>query len=196
VRADSTDRRWLRVTENATVARAAGLPRSTDGSVQPPIPANLSLRDREAVLAFWRAASMVNPLASVIALWDAIEFYVGGTSVPSLFERDDLQQLRDECPAWLDPQQRERYVHLIDSLNNVPLFVRLRAAVEAGGVPVSEAEFDLLSRLRRVRNPAQHGKERRLPDQHDLRRAWSIVARMLVYRFSTAGQPETGDATD
>jgi hypothetical protein len=179
VRSTESARRWIRVTTTVRRLVQSALPLSPEGNLDPPIPPDVATRDAEAVLAFWRAQS-ASPLGSVIALWDAIEFYVGGTRAPSKFEGAALDRLRDEVPTWLTDEQKARYQDLVGNLNNAPLFVRLREAISQDGVPVSEEEIAVLSRLRKVRNPAQHGRERKTPDDYDLRRAWSIVARLLV----------------
>jgi hypothetical protein len=121
----------------------------------------------------------------VISLWDAIEFYVGGTQTRRLFSKADIDRLCSEPPTWLDPEQHDRFIQQVRPLNNAPLLTRLRTAIARDGVPVSEEEFALLARLRRVRNPAQHGKVRNIPNEEDLRRAQSVVARMLVQRLRT-----------
>lgn len=184
VRGLTTGRRWLRVVQKSPKIVDAALPKAVDGSLDPSLPDAISGRDREAVLAFWRSLDVLNPLASVIALWDAIEFYAGGTAAPKLFSQEQLQSLANGIPSWMNKDQRKRYTNILSSLNNAPLFARLRVAIEADGVPVTESEIEVLSRLRKVRNPAQHGRESRPPDPDDLRRAWSIVARLLVYRLA------------
>src|SRR5438105_230214 len=56
-----------------------------------PLPPDLSLQDRQALLALRRAVTEDDPLGRVSAIWDAIEFYVAGTAVPALFTRDELK---------------------------------------------------------------------------------------------------------
>ncbi|MFI9642901.1 hypothetical protein ACIG87_23060 [Micromonospora sp. NPDC051925] len=185
VRGRTSDRRWLRAAQMATPMRTTLIPVCDDWHDEPQLAKGLSLRDREALLAFWRSLDLADPLSSVIALWDAIEFYVGGTTLPGLFTEQDLRRLRDETPAWLSADQRKRFKDVLGGLNSPPLIPRLRAALDRDGVPITDAEFDLLRKLRRIRNPAQHGKERKAPSGEDLRQAWSIVARMLVYRSHT-----------
>jgi hypothetical protein len=70
----------------------------------------------------------------------------------------------------------------LDQLNDPPLMERLRLALEFDGLSLTQGEFAVLRRLRAVRNPAQHGTTPPLPDDDDLIRGWSIIARMLVYR--------------
>jgi hypothetical protein len=182
VRGLTSSRKWLRAVHMGIRARTTPIPICKDWYDEPPLAINLSRREREAILAFWRSLDVTDRLSSVISLWDAIEFYVGGITVPGLFAEPDLRRLKSETPAWLSPDQRRRYQDVLSGLNSAPLIPRLRAALERDRVPMTADEFELLHRLRRIRNPAQHGRERKMPSREDLRRAWSIVSRMLVYR--------------
>jgi hypothetical protein len=59
---------------------------------------------------------------------------------------------------------------------------RLRAAGESDGVMLSPAEWELLSRLRRVRNESVHGAQHTTVGDADLDLGVSILARLLLHR--------------
>jgi hypothetical protein len=188
VRALGSGRRWLRIPRFTQSGVDVTLPRPGESDLDTSLPAQLSSQQREALLAFWRALETSSPLACVIAIWDAIEFYASETSVPRLFTPSELDHLREWIPATLNPAKRERLAEKINELNNPPLFIRLEQALKRDRVPITVDEMEILRRLRRIRNPAQHGKGRNDPAAEDLRRGRSLVARILMYRMHAAGQ--------
>ena len=186
VRGLTSGRRWLRVPRFTQLQANAAFPRQGGSESNTYLSPRFSPQDREMLLAFWRALDASTPLGGVIALWDAIEFYSSGISVPKLFSRSELDQLRDWIPATLNPTKRQRLAEKIEELNNSPLFIRLEEALRRDQVPITVDEMEVLRRLRKIRNPAQHGKERMDPVEEDLRRGCSLVARILMYRMHAA----------
>jgi hypothetical protein len=146
-------------------------------------PQGLSVQDRQAIESLRRAAAASNPIQAITALWDAIEFYVAGTSGPRPFADAELKALREAVPKDLPPALRSRAVDSINRLNQLPLLSRLRAAVDADGVPTDDDEWSLLQRLRRSRNALVHGAGvESVSSQREILRGVAFVARLLVFR--------------
>ena len=146
-------------------------------------PTGLSVQDRQAVEALRRAGAASDPIQAITAFWDAIEFYVAGTPGPALFSDAQLKALRKAVPRDLPPPLRARAIESINRLNQPALLARLRAAVEADGVPSADDEWELLQRLRRSRNALVHGAGTHAASSpRDIARAVAFVARLLVYR--------------
>lgn len=177
-----TTRQWLRRPETVDQPRAVELERSTP-RLDPDLPA-LTLQERQAILALARATHEPDPLSRVYALWEAIEFYTSGVSVPPLFGRKERKAIKRALPDTLSSQQRERALSLIGELNNAPLRIRLRAAMDADDIPIDDGEVELLWRLRDLRNDVVHGRKTELPAAEDVEYATSIVARMVVHRLA------------
>ena len=173
-------RQWVRGTGPVSVTPRLDLrPRHFD--LQPP--SAFSVQDHQAVQALRRVASTTDPIQAVTAIWDAIEFYVAGTSGPRIFDDPTLKKLRKAIPKDLPAPLRGRTIDAINRLNQMPLLTRLRAAAEEDGVPTNDDEWGLLQRLRRSRNALVHGASAdAVASASDLQRAQSLVARLLVYR--------------
>lgn len=180
VRGVVNGRQWIRGTGPVDTRPRLDLqPRHLDS--QPP--EGFSLQDHQAVQALRRAASTSDPIQAVTAFWDAVEFYVAGTTGPRLFSDPTLKRLRKSVPGDLPAPLRARAIDAINRLNQLPLLTRLRAAVEVDGVPTDEDEWQLLQRLRRSRNALVHGASAdAAAAASDLKRAQALVARLLVYR--------------
>lgn len=183
VRGLSSGRRWIRFTDAIPRSKRTLVPICDEPAYEPKLPEMLSDRDREALLTFWRARDATDPLGSLISLWDTIEFYANGAKAPKIVSKRELARLQDEAPEWLNEVQRQRYVDVLKMINSPSLAFRLDEALKRDGVPISDEERELLQRLRGLRNPAQHGNARASPSAQDLKKAWAIVARMLLYRL-------------
>lgn len=146
-------------------------------------PRGLSVQDRQAIESLRRAAAASDPIQAITALWDAIEFYVAGTSGPKPFSDADLKALRKAVPTDLAPPLRSRAIESINRLNQPPLLSRLRAAVEADGVPTDDEEWSMLQRLRRSRNALVHGAgAESASSEREILRVVAFVARLLIFR--------------
>lgn len=180
VRGPGTGQQWVRGTGPVSdIPRIDLSPRHLDH--QPP--AAFSVQDHQAVQALRRVASTSDPIQAVTAVWDAIEFYVAGAAGPRLFDDATLKRLRKSVPKDLPGPLRRRAIDAINRLNQMPLLTRLRGAADEDGVPTTDDEWEMLTRLRRSRNALVHGASAdAVPSASDLRRAQSLVARLLVYR--------------
>jgi hypothetical protein len=142
----------------------------------------LSVQERQAALALRRAGSTGEPLQRITALWEAVEFYLAGTAIPDSFTQAQLRALRKGVPSDLPGPLRRRAINALNRLNEPPLMARLRAAGESDGVMLSPAEWEMLSRLRRVRNESVHGAQHTTVGDADLDLGVSILARLLLHR--------------
>jgi hypothetical protein len=136
----------------------------------------------EAVRAWRRAVLTTDPVAAALALSEAIEFYASGVAVPSLLSAQEASAVRAALKTVsLRPAQQQRVNDLFGTVNEAPLMVRLRVALEADLVPFNEGDIVVLRRLRKQRNDALHGRQRGRPTMDDLDMARGFVNRMLVF---------------
>jgi hypothetical protein len=181
VRGLTTTRQWIRR------PRTVAAPRSTDLTpadlrLDPRLP-RVSLQEQQAILALARAASEVDPLGRVQALFEAIEFYVGDVKADKLFSKSDRKRILRAIPPLREDQSR-RIDQLVGDINNAPLRTRLMRTLDIDEVPVAAAEIKLLWRLRELRNDVVHGRRSELPVTEDVEYGVSIVSRMLVHRVA------------
>ena len=142
----------------------------------------LSLQERQAIVSVGRAGAAGEPVEAITALWEALEFYVAGIAVREMFSPQQMRMLRKALPTELPAALRQRALNAINRLNEPPLLSRLRAATEVDGLMLSDGEWDLLSRLRRVRNEAVHGATQTTVGDGEIKLGVSIVARLLIHR--------------
>lgn len=174
-------RRWIR--DPATLVSRPTLELDDmHGQLVPELAHDLAPLDRLALMAARRAFDG-DPIHRIVALWETLEHYAGGVSIPPPFEKDELQRLRDDLPNWLSPIQRSRLLELVGLANDYPLKKRLKTALEQDGVPISETEFAKLWKLRKPRNQTVHGKPVREIEEEELEFACSLLARALVFRL-------------
>lgn len=181
-----TTRQWLRrppaVAEERTVALVPDTAR-----LQRELP-TLTLQERLALLALARSTREADPLARVHALFEAIEFYASGVSVPPLLSKSERKAVIRNLPDTLSEAQRARLRDVVARANDVPLRIRLMRALDEDDVPIASGEIDLLWHLRELRNDVVHGRRSELPANEDVEYATSIVARMLVYRAAARAE--------
>jgi hypothetical protein len=135
VRGTTTERRWLRSRhiEDEPITRTLD---NATPLLDPRLPADLSAQERHALMALRRATSEAVLETQLHALWEAIEFYAAGTKTQKLFEKAELELLRDSAPECLNADQQRRYGDAIRGLKSVPLSVRLTHRLEDDGVPL------------------------------------------------------------
>jgi hypothetical protein len=181
VRGLTTLRQWLRRPRSAKQALLIDIAQ-TKRYLEYEFP-HLTLQDEQALRAFSRATREPDALAQIHALWEAIEFYASEVSVDKLFTKANKDAIRDALPT-LTEAQKERVNDLINQLNNSPLSVRLKKALDNDKAPITDGEMELLWKLRKLRNDVVHGRKSELPTPEDVEYATSIVSRMLVYRVA------------
>lgn len=178
------DKRWLR--ETATVSSSShSLLTASSAELRPPMPANLTTREREALVSGIRAMPHGDPIQRVQALWEAVEFLV--ERPPKLFSREEIRELREAMTSSFQGEKRDRIERLLASLNDAPLMAKLRHTVQRDGIDITEGEWSTLSRLRKARSDAVHGD---LPDRIDdseIERGVSIMSRVILHRLAQPG---------
>lgn len=149
----------------------------------PPDPQALSTSEQQAIRAVARAASESDVLQRIQALWEAIEFYVEGVRPRARYSNAEARRIRRSIPKDVSPAIRERALELLARINDAPLMAKVREAVARDGVPITESEMDLLSRVRKVRNDAVHGRSADTPTTEDVDFAVSVVSRLVLHRL-------------
>ncbi|MEU6946117.1 hypothetical protein ABZ957_12930 [Streptomyces sp. NPDC046316] len=188
VRGLRTHRRWLRAPEQPSQLTDLDLGATHSSFMLPGMKQNLPLNMRQAISACARAAQGRDDIDRVTALWEAVEFYVGKTSVPALFSKSEKRAIRRSIPKFGDRGKDGRLEMLLGDLNNPPLFVKFRRKIALEGAPVSQNDIDLLSALRKVRNDVVHGRSPNRPKTHEVNQGVAIVARILVYSVDSLGR--------
>jgi hypothetical protein len=89
----NTNRRLIRMLGSALPRDAIVSDEHVDFAAEV-LPRNLTLQDQQAILACTRAVVEDDPLATVTALWEAIEFYVAETRARRLFSPQTLLEVR------------------------------------------------------------------------------------------------------
>ncbi|MEU8460121.1 hypothetical protein [Streptomyces sp. NPDC029003] len=176
-----TNRRWLRVPNQEASPTSLEFSGSHSSITRPTVARDIPQNIKQAILACARAASGPDNISRVTALWEAIEFYVGQTSVPDLFSKSERRALMRSLPKFEDANKSDRVANLVASLNNPPLFVKFRHRVALDGAPITQTDIDLLSGLRKVRNDVVHGRSPVEPATHDVDHGVAIVSRILVF---------------
>ena len=182
-RGTATGRQWLRALEDIPDRPQLSLHDMEDLSL-PVLPTELPVQVSEAISAWRRAAEQRDPLAAVVALWESVEFYASGAKTHKIFEKPLLKTVREKAAEGLKGEQLERVRDVLARLNEPPLMVRLKAALEEDGVPYRAEELSTLQKVRRARNDLVHGRSREAPSEADLKYAVAIVNRMLLYRIA------------
>ncbi|MFI7415137.1 hypothetical protein ACIBU0_41530 [Streptomyces sp. NPDC049627] len=188
VRGLRSRRRWLRVPEQPSKLTDLDLTDKHRPFVLPGMTRSLPLNLRQAVLACARAARGKDNVDRITALWEAVEFYVGKTSVPALFTKSERKAIKRAIPRFGEAGKNERLEMLLGDLNNPPLFVKFRRRVAIDGAPVSQHDIDLLSTLRKIRNDVVHGRSPEQPRNHEVNQGVAIVARILVYAINSLAE--------
>jgi hypothetical protein len=188
-------RQWIRGVDSTV---DSPLIRTDDlAGMTPALEAQLDGQLRESLRAWRRASISPDPAAAVTALVEALEFYVGKTTLPGPFEKVDLARARNRllAPSDWTVEQRNRLEDVLALANEAPFFLRLLAAASADGFPLTHDERGLLHALRVRRNDMLHGRERIDPGPDELTMAVALVARMLAARFARVAVAEkTADA--
>lgn len=185
VRGLVSGRQWLRAPSQVlrvTEVELADLSPLTE----PQLPADLPETDRQAIAAWRRARLASDPVISVLAIWEAIEFYVSTQRGTGLFEprqkKAILRVINKTGGLDLSREQKARICDMVGQLNSPSMMMKLRTAIAADGAPVSDDDVLTLKHLREARNDAAHGNTTELSDDL-VRQGLSIVARLLVERL-------------
>ncbi|MEU7871560.1 hypothetical protein [Dactylosporangium sp. NPDC049140] len=135
----------------------------------------------QALIATARAILSESPVLQITALWEAIEFYVGGTRVPNTFSQSELSEIRKKLRGMFTGEKKRRVEDMIGYLNDAPTMAKFRFRLAQDGIPISPEEVETLVSLRRIRNDVVHGRAAGLPVLEHLNQGIAIVARIITY---------------
>ncbi|WP_141743605.1 hypothetical protein [Streptomyces abyssalis] len=184
----STHRRWLRIPKQEVNLGNLELAQKHAGLTKPSLFRAAPMNIRQAIVSCARAAKGIDDLDRVLALWEAIEFYVGDTSVPRLFSKSEMKAIRKAMPKLDNDEKSSRLGILLGDLNSPPLIVKFRRRVAIDGAPVSQSDVDLFVKLRKIRNDAVHGRSLSEPESSEVSQAVAVLSRILVFRMHALGQ--------
>lgn len=188
--APGTERKWLRelslFPEPVTVDE--GFIKGLEAAAQ------AADRQLDLSVAAWRRATRESdPSVALVALVEALEFYIAGTKGElELFTSTELQRLSERFGSdWSEPQA-ERLQWLNAKLNEPSYGQRLAKSLERDGVRLSAQEDRALRQIRKLRNDIVHGRTRSLLPPDDHRRAVALIGRILVFRAHALGSQSDG----
>jgi hypothetical protein len=181
IRGLASGRRWLRVVD--VQVRTAAFPLDEPDPLLSVFDQSAGVVAQLCVAACNRAASEREPFARLQAIWEAVELLVAGVAASKRFTTDDLEAIKNSLPPTLSEKQRDIAEKAVQGLNNTALLARLRELIEREALPCSDAEMNLLSGLRAVRNNVTHGRNATVPNREELDRAMAIVSRLVVHRL-------------
>jgi hypothetical protein len=104
---DGTGRRWWRDTTFAQRDRRVELTPNARW-LSPPMPTQMNPGDRQALAALRRAVTARDPVQRVVALWEAIEFYVGDRSPEARFTDAEVNEAIGRAREGLSGAKAER----------------------------------------------------------------------------------------
>jgi hypothetical protein len=184
VRGLSTGRRWLRAPRDIPWQPPLPLGEIADIGL-PVLPLDTPIQLREAINAWRRAAEASNWVEAVVALNDALEFYVSDVGLPNLFTKGQKRSIRENAIRDLTGDQKRRVSHVLDNTLNAPSHImKVRKALRDNEVPHTESEVQLLKTMRDKRNDFVHGGDLEAPLEDEIRYAVAFVNRMLVYKIA------------
>ena len=139
-----TGKKWLRATQDIPSRPQLDLEEIAEPGL-PVLPSEVTLQLGEAIAAWRRAAEASDPLAAVIAIWEAIEFYAAGTKGDKLFSKSERRAVRARATEGMSGPKLRRVEQVLEKLNERSLMMKLRRALEEDSVPYREEEMELLT---------------------------------------------------
>ncbi|SMC85388.1 hypothetical protein [Kibdelosporangium aridum] len=183
---------WLRDTTSRRFAPDIALEDTKLGLLKPSPGYHLLENLRHAISACARAGREIDPINRITAIWDAVEFYAGKTSIQRFFTSRELKSIRRAFPDDLSRQQRERLNQILEQVNMPPLLARFRRQIAVDGVPLTESEFNKFANLRKIRNDLVHGRLQHAGsvDTEDIERCLALLARILMFAVANANRSD------
>jgi hypothetical protein len=118
-----------------------------------------------------------------VALWDAIEFYVGDRSPEAQFTNAEIKGAIDRAREGLTGAKAERVGNLLRNLlNSWSILARFEQVLQAEGVPYTEEDRTRIKDLRTSRSRAAHGAHAD-PSHHEIDQAVGLMSRALSTRW-------------
>jgi hypothetical protein len=154
---------------------------------EPGLPRALPFQMHQAMLSAQRALSAEDPIQRSQALWESLEFYLAGRPSAHLFTPSERSDLLKGLRAAVPKDQHQRVADLLNWVDQPSPKMALKMAIDEEGIPITDLEFKLLSKIRTARNRATHGGEVLIPSDDDLDYACSILSRILVHGVNALG---------
>jgi hypothetical protein len=184
---EGTGRRWWRDTTFAQRERYVELAADAQW-LAPPMPTQVSPNDRQALAALRRAIAARDPVQRVVALWEAIEFYVGDRSPAAQFTDAEVNGAIDRAREGLTDVKAERVGNLLRNLlNSWPILARFEQVLDAEGVPYTDEDRRRMKHLRTSRSRAVHGTHAD-PSHDEINQAVGLMSRALSTRWSRGAE--------
>ncbi|MDO4240167.1 hypothetical protein [Micrococcus sp.] len=125
------------------------------------------------------------------SLSTALEFYSSEVHMPPIVPKAARKDVESFISTLPDSESvKTRLKQAMRQANQSSLFARVRRQAEEDGTPVTEAEWDVLARIRKVRNDTAHGRGARnsMPTTEDLRWGTSVASRLIMFRWKASSQ--------
>ena len=185
---DGIGRRWWRDTTFTRRERYVVLAPDTRW-LTPSMPTRVSAGDRQALVALQRAVTARDSIQRVVALWEAIEFYVGDRSPEAQFTDAEISVAIERAREGLTDVKAERVGNLLRNLlNSWPILARFEQVLHADGVPYSDEDRTRIKRLRTSRSRAVHGAQAD-PSHDEIDQAVGLMSRALSTRWRRRANP-------
>jgi hypothetical protein len=114
-----------------------------------------------------------------------LEFYAAETRVGGSFSPEQLGAIdaATNCVDAIDDSQKVRVREVLHQFLNQPTaMTRLRAALVADEIPLTDGEIAAIREVREARNDFQHGDPWTDPTEESLELAKAFVNRVLAYK--------------
>jgi hypothetical protein len=179
---EGTGRRWWRDTTFAQRERYVEL--APDARwLTPSMPTRVSPSGRHALLALRRAVTARDPVQRVVAVWEAIEFYVGDRSPQAQFTDAEINGAIDRARERLTGVKADRAGNLLRNLlNSWPILARFEQVLHAEGVPYTDEDRMRIKSLRTSRSRAIH-RAHADPSHDEIDQAVGLMSRALNTRW-------------
>lgn len=121
------------------------------------------------------------------AFCTVLEYYTSSSRPPAVVSKAARRNaLRAIDAIDMTSVERDRLRAVVGQVNSPPLMARVRHQATEDGAPLSDPEWNLISKLRRARNDTVHGRggPADTPSTDDIRWGVSIASRLLLYRWA------------
>jgi len=115
-----------------------------------------------------------------IGLWQVIELFSSGDALPKKFTKEQLTDLSSRAVATLTGQERELIQSAIKKLNERALMEKFKQHLKDIGLVLSQQEYDLLGKFRKVRNEIEHGQKPEEPSVQEIKRVKALMNRVIL----------------
>jgi hypothetical protein len=117
-------------------------------------------------------------------LWVAFEFLTSGTSMPKLFEKNEISSLTNMVETLKLTSDQKRALHFrINQLNEPPQMAIFNYLAKTLDVDFTNAELKVLSTARKKRTELIHGKKEPEIKAEELNKMRTILEKVLIQKI-------------